>query len=538
MAQHTQREVWQARALQLLAVLPLIGMLVEVARAPRMHFLDYWTFLVQATKPDGSLDLAGLFAYHNGHPMIIPRLLFWLDAKYLGGSNQVFGLLTVLLSAITVLVLHRLLPAGLSPVRRAALLAAFSFLFFAPSMLDLYGIGMSGVSWLPALLAGVLALVAARAGRTWTALALGLLACLCHGTAFALWPALALVAWLRGDRRWRTVLPLAIGVVVVMFWLVTAESDASPPAASRIGPDSYVGVFASLLGQLWSPHVDGLAYLTGALTAAGLVLVLVTAIRTRREPGTDPALPALALFTLLVAVMIAYTRTSAGNTIGLSPRYAGISALAICVLLAVLLPRLLPGALTAVCLTVALVTYAVAPGKATQIRDSYTEQAVLAVAMRVGAVQTYESSQSVPRAVLPRLTALGTYPFSPDFTLGCGLPVELGSTVDLAAIPVLPGPPGAGGSAGNVETPVRGDTVISGWAVVEGRRADCVLVADRDGRIVGGGAVGIGRPDLLTTLRVPEARGGWHAVAKPDLTEGRILVVARGKIHQVPGGGK
>lgn len=528
---------WPVRALRVLAALPLLGMLLEVARAPRLHFLDYWSFLDQATARDGSLDWTGVFGYHNGHPMIIPRLLFWLDARYLGGSNQAAGLLTVLLSACVVLALYRLLPAGLGGTPRAALLAGFSFAFFAPSMLDLYGIGMSGLSWLPALLAGVLALIQARAGRTWAAVALALLACLCHGTAFALWPALALIAWLRADRVWRVLLPLVIGVAAVGFWLLTAETDASPPAAAPIGPDSYAGVFASLLGQLWSPHLDALAYLTGALTAAGLVLVLHTAVRARRESTVDPALPALALFTLLVAIMIAATRTSAGNGIGLSARYAGISALAICVLLAALLPRLQPRQLIGACLTAALVTYAVAPGKATQIRESYAEQPVLAVAMRVGAVRTIESLQAVPRAVLPRLAKLGAYPFSPDFTLGCGLPLELGSVVDLATVPLLPGPPGTGGSAGQVETPVKGDSLIGGWAVVEGRQPDCVLVTDAAGKVVGGGAVGLGRTDLLTELRVPEARGGWRAVAAPELAEGRVLVVARGKLHQVPGTG-
>ncbi|MBP2475150.1 hypothetical protein JOF53_004022 [Crossiella equi] len=530
-------DVLGRRLLTALAVLPVLGMLAEVARAPRLHFLDYWTFLTQATHPDGTLDSSGIFSYHNGHPMVIPRLLFWLDAKYLGGSNQLFGLLTVLLSVCVVLALHRLLPAGLSGAHRAALLAAFSFVFFAPSMLDLYGIGMSGASWLPALLFGVLSLLAARRGNLWLALPLALLACFCHGTAFALWPALAWTAWQRGDRRWRIALPLAIGVAVVVFWLLTVDTDASVPSAAPIGPDSYAGVFASLLGQLWSPHVDGLAYLTGALTAAGLVLVLAG---TRRWSATDPALPALALFTLLVAVMIAYTRTTAGNAIGLSPRYAGISALAICVLLAALLPQRLPRAVTGVALTVALVTYAVSPGKATQIRESYAEQDVLAVAMRVGAVRTFESTQSVPREVLPRLRALGAYPFSPDFTLGCGLPVELGDKLDLGAVPVLAKPPaGSGpaitdGTAGYVETPVVGDAAISGWAVIGGKRADCVLVVDGNGVVAGGGAVGTGRADLLTTLRVPEARGGWHAVAAPDLVNGRVLVAGNGRLFQVP----
>ena len=123
------------------------------------------------------------------------------------------------------------------------------------------------------------------------------------------------------------------------------------------------------------------------------------------------------------------------------------------------------------------------------------------------------------------------YPFTADFTLGCGGP-ELGGTIDLATTKPLP-PPGAGATSGTVESgPVDGGVVIGGWAEVDAPTPTCVLITDASGRIVGGGAVGIPRADVSQKLG-GTGRAGWEAVAEPGLHNGVVLVLAGGQTYRI-----
>lgn len=80
------------------------------------------------------------------------------------------------------------------------------------------------------------------------------------------------------------------------------------------------------------------------------------------------------------------------------------------------------------------------------------------------------------------------YPFTDDFTLGCGSGgPELGSRLDLAKTTELPGLVCGNSTAGAVDTaPVVGDKQINGWAMIKGEQAKCVLMVSPEGVVVGG----------------------------------------------------
>ncbi|MFB9906522.1 hypothetical protein [Allokutzneria oryzae] len=525
--------------LLVLAAIPVAAMVFEVLRAPRLHFLDYWSVFGRITEEDGSLYPRGVLTYQNEHPMFLPGLLFWLEAKLLGGYNQALGLFDVVVAGVTVFLLNRLLPRELGEVRRAALTAAFSFLLFSTSGLHNFAFGFSGTGWLSANLAAVGAIVLAVRGKHISSIVVGLAGCACYGTAFALWPALAVINWLRRQHvRW-TVAPLVVCAVVVTVWALTYGPKDSIDKGNLLGIDSYLSTVAATLGQLWSTNAD-VAAGTGMVTA--LLLAGFGWLALRRRLATvenHPQTPwvGVAVYAVGAATMISVARAGAGLTPTDTGRYASIPALALCSVLALVViswPVLSTLKVVGLGLALGLTTYTVGSAQAANVRSQFGSQPLLAIAMRTGADAVVTEFRAKPDA-LPAVKGIGAYPFNDDFGLGCDGP-ELGGRIDLSTVPELPGLPGDDGDAGFVETAVRGDAVIDGWALIGGERPDCVLVTDRNGVIKGGGIVGVPRPDLVTVLGVPESRSGWRAVAGPDLDGGVVVVSGKDGLHRIAAG--
>ncbi|MCP3799577.1 hypothetical protein NLX83_09945 [Allokutzneria sp. A3M-2-11 16] len=525
--------------LLVLAAVPIAAMLFEVLRAPRLHFLDYWSVFGRITEPDGDLNPRGVLTYQNEHPMFLPGLLFWAEAKLLGGFNQVLGFIDVVVAGATVFLMRRLLPPELGDTRRAALTAAFSFLLFSTSGLHNFAFGFSGTGWLSANLAAVGAILLTLRGKHVWALVVGLVGCACYGTAFALWPALAVINWLRRQRvRW-VVTPLVACLAIVVVWAFTYGPKPSLNRGNPLGLDSYLATVAATLGQLWSTNID-IATGTGTVTALLVAGFAWLAVRRRLATSENhPQTPwvGVAVYAAGAATMISVARAGAGLTPTDTGRYASIPALALCAVLALVViswPVLSTVRVVALAMTIGLTTYAIGSAQAANVRSQFGSQPLLAVAMRTGADAVVTEFRAKPDTV-PAVKGIGAYPFNGGFTLGCkGL--ELGGRVDLASIPDLPERPDDAGNAGFVETPVRGDAVIGGWAFAGDKRADCVLVTDRHGMIKGGGLVGIPRPELMTVLGVAESRGGWRAVASPDLDGGVIIVSTKDGLRRVSAG--
>lgn len=533
-----RRISWPAVLIAVFGLLPVLGTVLEIAGAPRLHFLDYWHLLARITNDDGSVIPRAIVQYHNEHPMFVPALLFWLDAKFLGGSNHALGALTAVFAAGIVLVLNRMLPRSLDVVKQAALTAAFAFLVFSTNATEMFGQGMSGISWMPQFFFAVLAVLLAQRGRPVWALVAALAACACHGTAFAVFPALALVFFLRGDKARRVVWPLAIGLVVVVGWLLTV--DQPPKSGGALHADDYLAMTAGTIGQLWSAKESDIAVAMGGLTAAGIVTAVILLLRRRVIGGVEAPLAGwtgLGVYILAAAAMIGLSRAALGIGVSLAGRYAEIAALAAAALLALAVlwfPRVSVARVTAAVLAVAAVSYLVGNTQAGIQRRIYADQAITAVAMRVGAPGQMASLR-VPAEVLPAAKALGMYPFNSSFTLGCGQPgTELGDQVDPKRIEELAAPAPGLPNVGNIDSgPVRGDSRIVGWALVAKRAVDCVLVLDSANRIVGGGGVGVRREDIAGALSVDELNSGFTAVAAAGASNPRVVVGARGSLFHV-----
>ncbi|GGI79591.1 hypothetical protein GCM10011581_16030 [Saccharopolyspora subtropica] len=505
--------------LGLSAIVPPLMMLREVLRYPQMHFYDYWWVLLDITRDDGSLRPEALLGFRNEHPFVLPSLLFWLSARYGHGLNQPLGLLIVAFGVGCVLLVWALLPRTLNRWQRAGLVAAASTLVFNPHGIHNYVRSMSGASWLLALLLVLAALLAMQRQHRISAIVFGLLASISYGTSFAVWPALALVAWLRGERRRWVATPAVVGVVVVAAWFVLRGPQGGGGSTPTDDPAQALLAGLSMLGMVWTGTEPSIALIAGV---AGLAVLALHGRQTSEERSSAAPWWGLVLYAVGCAVMISGSRAAFGESAGLQSRYNSMSAaLWIAVLVIAVAWARWPRFRTVAVAGTVLATVALGAPMAQAVRADAPNQNLLAIAARIGHPDGFADRFPEPERLLPRLRALGHYPFSPEFTLGCPDGLEIGDRVDTAtwrtpSVGNLREPrPDGRDVVLNVETDqVQGGArMLEGWAISGIERARCIAVLDQTGTVVGGGVVDIPRSDAETQTPGIEIGLGFQAVA-------------------------
>ncbi len=533
-------------ALWALLIAPIVLALAEAIRSPRLNYWDFWLVLSVTTDADGNLAPGTFGHLYNEHPLVTVAMTFWADAKLFAGANWTLGVATVVLALATYAALWRMLPALLTGMPRLAVLTALSLLVFSSAGMDYYGAGWMGIQWFVGIAPAVIALAFAHHGRTVPATILAVVGCLGHGSAFPVWIALAVIAWLRRDRLWKVLLPLAFGLGVLILWRLASKAEAGD-APAILGVDTYFGSIVTVLGRTWAASSADTAMVCGVVMLVATGAALVDAVKRRgkttesspvaSDVASDAGWVGLCIHMTLAAVLIGLGRGKYSNVEGLSARYAIIGLLAVgalLVLLATRAPRGVQRYIVPIALVVGLGTYAVGSTSAYLLRKGYPTQPVLAVAMQTGANAVVKKMNAYPENI-PKYRKLGVYPFTSDFTLGCGGP-ELGTRIEVAATPVITAamPNGGERTAGFIESPaVVGDTTLTGWAIIGGEQADCVLVTDASGMVVGGGAVGLPRRDVSTEFGSVTGRAGWEAVARPGLKDGLVFASRDGRLYRL-----
>lgn len=522
-----------ARLVEVLALIPPLAIVVEVARSGKLQWLDYWYVLVRMTNPDGSFHPGGIFVPQNEHPLMIPSLLYWLDARLADGDNRVLGYLVIVIAAATVLMLRAALPKTLPPVVRAGLVVAASALVFSLQGLHMFVRSMSGAAWLTANLFVVAALVLANRRKWWAAWGMGLLATASYGTGFALWPALAVLAALHKE-RWRTrLIPLGIGVVLVGIWYYlkpTIWRGGTP--ANDVG--SLLYTFLSIVGKMWTADNAGFAVIAGALIL--VVLAVLTTNKTAQAPGLR-FWWALAVYGILACGMIATARVDFGADFGLSSRYSSLAVMVSIPLLVLMAAILYKGvrrnaqkiAITVVALGV--VGFTLGLPTAALLRGQITEHPLEGIAIAAGYGDTLGPVIPKEDQLEPTLRALHAYPLNGRFSLGCGGP-ELGSRIDLDKTTALPqpgtrSPNQPSGLVESIEPRGEADLIV-GWATGGiARGADqvrCTLVVDGGGKVVGAGVSRLVRSDVTARYWNTPPDVGFKAIG-PVTDETRVVVV-------------
>jgi hypothetical protein len=528
-----------ASCVELLALLPAIAMAFEVAASPRLQQLDYWSVLLRITNPDGTYDIGGVWDLQNEHPLIVPSFFYWIDAKWFGGDNRVLGYLTVAIAVATVLLLRSALPRVLPALLRAGLVVATSALVFSLHGIHNFALGMSGSAWLTANLLVVGSLLLARRRRWVLAWSAGVLACASYGTGFAVWPALFLLAVMHGERWWRRIATLLVGAATVAVWL-TMKPSVMPGQAPADDVGSLLYTFLTLIGHVWTGRSTDLAAIAGGAVLCGLVALLTVPVARTRGLWLWWA---LASYGLLACAMIAAARVDFGTDIGLASRYTSLSALTsvpLLVIVATVAYRRSPGnapRFAVASVAIGLVGFTLGAPMVAVVREAVSDSPLRAIAFRAELDDRFWIGVPDTERIAPRLDALDHYPFTDDFTLGCGGP-ELGDRVDpddMTAMPLAdedePGPSGAVDSADT-----RGDTtLLRGWVTGGHEGVRCVLFTDATGEVTGGGQYHLARPDVKTLIQWVASDTGFAVIAPTDPAGRVVVVLDNGRMFWLPG---
>ncbi|HEV7651683.1 MAG TPA: hypothetical protein VGP26_26315 [Actinophytocola sp.] len=530
---------WLPRLVTLLAVVPVVSTLRDVFSADRLQYLDYLYQLVRITNPDGSLKAFDLRNYlSNEHILGLPTLFYWINIQLFHGDNRTLGVFVVGVAVLTVAALGLALPRTLPPLVRAGLVVAASALMFSPHGLWNYARAMSGTAWLTANLIVIVALLFAVRGKWWPAWALVFLGSISYATAFAAWPVLAVLAFARREAWWKRVLPLVVGGALVLVWL-TYKPGA--PLADKPAGDlaSKLYYFLAIVGKLWTTDEGAVAAVCG-LVLLGVYLALASST-VAREPRMW-FWWALALHALLGALMITVARVDYGGEVGMdTARYTSVSVLlsvpALVLLATVVHRRLPPRAyqIAGAVIMAGVLGFALGGPNGAQERAADKEHKVEAVAVRGGFSDAYRR-YPLASELVPRLRALGHYPFTDDFTLGCGGP-EFGSKLDFDDMTALRGTDGNKAPdrpAGAVDRTEPEDPdpfydgkpvpIFHGWAADGTDLVRCVVITDGTGTIVGGGVSGQTRSDIAYKYAGVVPNSGFAVIGPAD-ADSRIVVI-------------
>lgn len=530
---------WLAGGIELFALLPPLAMVLAVHAGQRLQYTDFWYVLMRITTGDGSLYLPGTTVLHNEHPMTLPSLLYWLDAKLFDGNNRIMGYGVVLVAVLTLVLLRAALPKTLPPLLRAGIVVTASALVFSPHGIHNFVRAMSGTAWLTANLLVITGLLLAYHRKWWPAWLFGLLGCVSYGTAFAVWPAFALMATIGREKLWRRLVPLGVGLVVVVVWIALKPAVA-PGGQPAHDLASLLYTMFAVIGHLWTADNAGVAVIAGVVVVAVYVWLLTTKF------ARDASLRfwwALACHAVIASAMIAAARIDFGTDFGLSSRYTSLSvlmAVPAIVLTAVVAYRALgerATKLTIVALALGLVGFTLGSPTAAMIRSEDAEHQLQAVALRAGVGDSFGSTLPRARIMVPRLKAMGLYPFNGDFTLGCGGP-ELGSKLDNARMVPLPhadgrNPKTVAGSVDKVEQK-NGGVIVRGWATGLDDPVRCAVMVDTTGEVTGGGVTHLPRKDVITLLNGIAPDVGFSVIAPANRADRVVVILESGEMRWTP----
>jgi len=543
------RPAWYAA---LLALLPALLMARRVSHATQMQYQDYWTALVRITNPDGSLHLRGLFSYQNEHPFFTPQVVYYLDAKLFSGTNHELGYFSILMGLASLAVLWLLLPRRWPALGRVLFLLAASAVLFCPTGAWNYLKGMSGTAWLAANVFGLLGVLFARDRRTGLATAAAAMALLSYGTGFAAPLAVVAVALLQRDRWWRWGLPLGLFFGGLVVYKLTSNGGTTGKGVSH-DPGLLSQTFLTNLSTLWDPQGGTFGLVAGAAGLAVLAIGFV-AYWTRRTVPTGATSPAgrveradrvhradvidradlddlipwwgVAVYAVVAAGLISLGRSEVFLGDGAQARYVSLSglfwiAVAVVAIRTARTARESTVGIAAVAAAV-LVFWAGSPQLYATTAGETPIQNEMAAGVRFGATDPFAARLQNPPAVVSRLKGLGSYPFTGDYTIGCGLKPD--ATIDASKVKTLPATLLPKSGSLDHDQIVGSTRQFDGWIAWAGHSLRCVAVTDAAGKVIGGGAVHVVRTDVAAAYRGLPNDTGFAAVTPSSHTDARLVL--------------
>lgn len=341
--------------LLMLGMLCLVGPAILLAKlnvfALNFPYWDAWRIASLLELSDaGQLQWADIWAQHNEHRIVFPKLLMLTLARLSGwnvaweiGASVVFA--TVILGCIGVL-LWRALRGGDVALRTAGL-AMCAALIFSWSQNENWVWGFQHNVWMAMAAFYGAVLVLAREGRlaprVLPAAGLALVSSLSYANGLLAWVALLPLVWdlrrpLAERRSGAVVWGLLAAALYSVYFIGYTQPAVSPPLTTALQhPLLFVRFFVVMIGApisacFTSPAwhgVDALppwwAYLPGPLALGGLALLLLRQGRDRSQWSALAPWVVLVLFALGSAAVASAGRCGFGLGQALTSRYITVT---------------------------------------------------------------------------------------------------------------------------------------------------------------------------------------------------------------------
>ena len=221
----------------LLALIPVVRMTRIVLDGSELQHDDYWLMLPRFLNADGGLGLGGLFHFHNGHPVVVPQLLYWLNVHAFSGSNISLGLFVIAIVLGQLVVIALLLRhSALGPVERMVMIVLSSALLFDLTGTWNFAKSMSGAAWFSANLFALVAVYLRSRDRQWPAFVVAILAAMSYGTGIVAWPAVIATGICRRPIKecWRE-WPYVVGFAATLTWYRLAAPSTTKGFTDLVG---------------------------------------------------------------------------------------------------------------------------------------------------------------------------------------------------------------------------------------------------------------------------------------------------------------
>lgn len=323
------------RLLFLLALLPMVLIAAIINHyGVNVPYGDEWSFLPLLGKWDShQLTFADFYGAHNGHRILIPRLIYLALTQLTHGNlraEMFFSLFLCILTSAGIYLLLRRTVIG-STTKHLALWALINLFLFSPIQAENWLWGFQLQVFLSNLcIVGAIVCITSEAGvlvRFAGALAFALAGTFSFGNGLLIWPAVFVVLVCRREKVPVPAAWITIAVLVMLAYLPGYPAREPTPATTQWF--DYLLYFAGFLGAPLARIPNSkplvLPVMLGSILVAGYLWNAARLVRRREALRNAAPWLALGAYVIASAVMAAVARIHSGPGHALDSRYTTVS---------------------------------------------------------------------------------------------------------------------------------------------------------------------------------------------------------------------
>jgi hypothetical protein len=325
------------RFIFVLALLPMVLVAAIINRyGVNVPYGDEWSLLSLVGKWDShQLNFADLFAEHNGHRILIPRLIYLAMIQLTHGNTKpemFFSLFLCILTSTGLFILLRRTVRG-STAKHLALWAFINLFLFSPIQAENWLWGFQLQIFLSNLcLVGAIVCATSEAPRLVRlagALAFAVAGTFSFGNGLLIWPVILFLLVCRREKLLFLIAWVSAAALVVLAYLPGYQGhDAVRPVVSWLDyPLYFFGFLGAPLARIPNSQPLTLPVIIGSILVVLFLGIAVEVVRRRGVLGNAAPWLALGANAIGSAVMATTARSHLGPEHALDSRYTTVAVI-------------------------------------------------------------------------------------------------------------------------------------------------------------------------------------------------------------------